>query len=276
MAAARQKTASRTLPLLRSEPHSCPYLPGLVAEDEFAFAHAIDPAAYEALLEQGFRRSGRLVYRPVCLQCRECRPLRVPVADFRPSRSQRRVARRNRDVTMRFEHPRCSDEKWRMYRDYLAYQHDGTMSDHRQDFERFLYDSPTQTLEMSYHVADRLVAVGIVDTGPTCLSSVYFFFDPAEARRSLGTYSALTEIAACRSSGRRYWYAGFFIRGCRRMSYKAHFRPYELLDRDGQWRLANPQPAPPASHPPPPTPESLPPKPTDGHPQVSPTRLPNA
>ncbi len=236
MGAASRKNPDFTLPLLRSEPHPCPYLPGLVAEDEFTCTRAIDGAAYEALLERGFRRSGCIIYRPACSDCRECRPLRVPVAAFRLSRSQRRVTRRNRDVIMQFDHPRCSDQKWRMYRDYLAYQHDGAMSDDREDFERFLYDSPTRTMEMTYHVGDRLVAAGIVDLGPACLSSVYFFFDPAEARRSLGTYSALMEIAACRSLGLRYWYAGYYIRDCRRMSYKAQFRPHELLDCDRQWR----------------------------------------
>lgn len=131
--------------------------------------------------------------------------------------------------------PEPTDEKWRIYAAYLKYQHDGAMSDLRKDFERFLYDSPTETLEMVYCVGHRIVGVGIVDVCPRCLSSVYFYFDPNEARRSLGVYSILREIQACRQRDLRYWYAGYYVRDCSRMSYKADFHPHELLRPDGQW-----------------------------------------
>ena len=224
------------LPLHRDLPHPCPYLPGLLAQDEITLASHLDGRMYEMLMNRRFRRSGRVVYRPVCRGCRQCVALRVPVASFRPSRSQRRVRRRNRDVSVEIGRPACSDEKWRIYSAYLRYQHDGTMSDRREDFEQFLYDSPTDTLEMVYRVGRRVVGVGIVDRCPGCLSSVYFYFDPAEARRSLGIYSMLTEIEVCGRWGLPYWYAGYYVRDCKRMNYKANFRPHELLGSDGVWR----------------------------------------
>lgn len=219
-----------------NEPHACPYLSGPMAREEFMIWNRLHPVLYGALMEFGYRRSGRVVYRAVCEACRECIPLRVPVAAFSPSRSQRRVRRRNRDVSVEIGEPTCTDEKWRLYTAYLRYQHDGTLSKRREDFEAFLYDSPTETLEMVFRAKGRIVGVGIVDVCPLCLSSVYFYFDPAEARRSLGTYSALIEIETCRERGRPYWYAGFFVRQSARMNYKAHFRPHELLGPDLVWR----------------------------------------
>ena len=223
-------------PLYRSGAHPCPYLPGRDAAEEMTLADWMDGAAYQHLMNLGFRRSGRLVYRPVCEDCRECIPLRIPVERFRPSRSQRRVWRRNRDVTVEVGLPEPTDEKWRLYVAYLRFQHDGTMSEGREDFLRFLYDSPIETIEMVYRVGRRVVGVGIVDACPSCLSSVYFYFDPAEAHRSLGVYSILSEIAACRQRALPYWYGGFYVRDCSRMSYKADFHPNELLGAEGLWR----------------------------------------
>jgi len=217
------------------DPRSCPYLPGrVILLDYLRFSH-LAPEAYQRLMDHGFRRSGRLVYRPCCPSCRECRALRVPVAAFQPSRSQRRTLRRNADLRVVSGPPKFEPRKIDLYNRYLREMHDGAMSGTPDELRWFLYDSPTDTLEMCYWLGERLVGVGIVDRTPTALSSVYFFFDPAERRRSLGTFSALREIEECRRQGLPYWYAGYYIRDCAKMNYKANFRPFELLAPDGTW-----------------------------------------
>jgi leucyl-tRNA---protein transferase len=230
-----------SLPLYSGQGHVCPYLPDRRAAERFAVCEYLDPTMYELLMNWGFRRSGRVVYRPTCEGCTECVPIRVPVGRFAPSRSQRRVWRRNADVSVEIGPPTCTEEKWRLYVSYLRHQHDGTMSEEYEGFEDFLYTSPAETLEMVYRVAGRIVAIGIADLCPRALSSVYCFFDPAESWRSLGVFSALREIEECRRRGLPYWYIGFYIRDCRRMSYKSSYRPNELLTRDGRW-LPTPPP----------------------------------
>jgi arginine-tRNA-protein transferase len=69
---------------------------------------------------------------------------------------------------------------------------------------------------------------------------VYFYFEPAEAKRGLGTYGILREIGFAQGSGIPYYYLGYWIEPCRSMRYKAEFRPYELLHQDGQWRGLDP------------------------------------
>ncbi|HUN80106.1 MAG TPA: arginyltransferase [Phycisphaerae bacterium] len=224
------------LPLLAGPAHPCSYLPDRTAINEFTVAGRLSGAEYHALMDRGFRRSGDVVYRPACPGCRECIPIRVPVGDFAPSRSHRRVLRKNRDVEITVASPRLSDEKWQVYASYLAAMHDGTMSDDREGLEEFLYQSPTSTLEMVYRIEGKVVAAGIVDVCPEALSSVYFYFDPLHARRSLGIFGALKEIEECRRRQIPYWYIGYYIRDCRRMNYKAQFQPCELLDENGHWR----------------------------------------
>lgn len=220
-----------------SEPHACAYLPGRTAVSRGFRCDWVPGAAYQALMDAGFRRSGRVFYQMACPGCRACTPIRVPVARFRPGKSQRRIWRRNQDLALGFGPPALTAEKHGLFRRYLAARHDGTMTGSLRELADFLYRSPTETLEVTYREpGGRLVAVGICDLTPRSLSTVYFFFDPEEARRGLGTFGSLVEIEATRSAGLPYYYLGFWVPGCPKMEYKARFEPGEVLGTDGRWR----------------------------------------
>ena len=213
----------------------CPYLPGRKAQFRCFLAGELEPEIYHALMDRSFRRSGNLLYQPNCPTCSECRQLRVPVASFRPTKSLRRIWHRNRDIRAKLIKPQLDQEKWRLYSRYLEYQHDGTMSDEYDALHTFLFCSPVRSVEFDYYLDDRLIGVSIADQSEDVLSSVYMFFDPDYADRSLGTFSALWELDHCRRAGIQYYYLGFYIKNCTKMSYKARFGPHELLDSDNQW-----------------------------------------
>jgi arginine-tRNA-protein transferase len=197
------------------------------------------PAAYQAFMDAGFRRSGKLVYQPTCRHCRACQPIRVPVATFAPDKSQRRCARRNADLRVSNGPPRPTGEKYELYRHYLREWHGSAKNDDDDvaGFKAFLYDSPVDTIEFEYRDgAGRLLAVGICDLCPDVLSSVYFYFDPSEAARGLGTFGALEEMAFARRTHLHYYYLGYWVPGCRAMEYKSRYRPSETLCSDGLWR----------------------------------------
>ena len=217
------------------EPHRCPYLPDREAQMSGFVAEALPGEFYHQLMDRGFRRSGLLVYRPACKGCRECVPLRVPVAEFKRSRSQARVWRRNREVSVAVGAPECTREKWEIYVRHLRGQHEGTMSEEYGSFREFLYESNVRSIEFVYRVGRRVVAVSIADVCAASLSSVYAFFEPGEHRRSLGTLSALQEIEYCRKAGIAHYYLGYYVRDCARMNYKARFRPHELLRDYRHW-----------------------------------------
>jgi arginine-tRNA-protein transferase len=232
--------------LVSSGEHPCPYLPGRIANNRAFLAERIDPEIYHAFMDAGFRRSGRVVYQPACPACRACMPIRVRVATFQPSKSQRRCLRRNDDLTLDVASAQPSDEKFDLYRRYVLGRHrtgEKTEQPDRESFISFLYDSPVETLDFAYRdAAGKLLAVGICDASRLSLSSVYFYFDPEQSKRSLGTYGALQEIGFAREAGIPYYYLGYWIEPCRSMRYKAEFRPCELLHPDGQWRPGPPQP----------------------------------
>lgn len=229
---------SRSIRLFQTADHRCGYYPERVAQDVLLDPHdPALPALYPAALAAGFRRSGGQVYQPRCRQCRDCRPLRLEVARFRPDRSQRRCLQDNAQLQLSVREPYCDDAVFSLYRAYLGARHAGGGMDagNRFDFEAFVRCdwSPTRFFEL--REGDRLLAVAVTDVLPEALSAVYTFFDPGEAARGLGTLAILRQIEWAREHGRQHLYLGFWIAGHPKMHYKSRYRPAELM-QDGAWR----------------------------------------
>lgn len=218
--------------------HPCPYLPDRVSRTRALWAEQMPADVYHRFMDAGFRRSGKLVYQPVCRGCRACVPIRVPVDIFHPTKSQRRCRRRNQDLHVTIAEPAATDEKYELYRRYTMVRHGRPDEDEsRQSFESFLYDSPVDTVEFTYRDAGGgLIAVGLCDVSPQSLSSVYYYFDPDESRRGLGTFGVLHEIEIAARLRIPHYYLGYWVDGCRSMQYKADFRPAEVLGPDAVWR----------------------------------------
>ena len=223
--------------------HACSYLPGRRSVNRAFMAGKMPGEVYHRFMDAGFRRSGKLVYQPVCPGCRACMPLRVPVAGFQPGKSQRRCWRKNQDLYVTRSEPEPTEEKYDLYRRYTAGWHGKPQDDEGwETFESFLYDSPVDTVEFLYRdTSGRLLAVGICDVSARSLSSVYFYHDPSESSRGLGTFGAMYEIDAARRWGIPHYYLGFWITGCGTMDYKSRFRPCEVLHPDGAWRPLEPE-----------------------------------
>jgi arginine-tRNA-protein transferase len=217
------------------EAFACPYLPGREARNVAFGLEPCPSGLYHALVDLNFRRMGHAFYRPACGACRECRALRVHVGAFRPSRAQRRCRARNADLELEIGRPSRDAERLDLYSRYLQARHDGRMDGSADEFEAFLGGSPVDTIELGFRVAGRLVAVGIADVEPLALSAVYCYFDPALASRSLGVLNILTLIEEARRRGRSWVYLGYYVRDAPSMSYKALYRPCEVLEPDLAW-----------------------------------------
>lgn len=218
------------------EPYPCPYLPRRLARQVSLGLPGHHPGLYHALMDLNFRRLGPIVYRPACGACQACRTLRVPVAEFRPDRSQRRCLAKNADLEVRVGVPEPSAEKHALYSRYLAERHDGQMSGAWVEFLGFLYASPIDTLELQFRKDGRLLAVCIADLEPAALSAVYCFYEPREARRALGVFNVLRLIEECQRRGLPHLYLGYHVADAPSMTYKADYVPCELLTADGRWQ----------------------------------------
>lgn len=223
----------RQLSLYLTGEHPCSYLDGLNARTLFVDPLAtMDTSTYQSLMDHGFRRSGDHVYRPACRDCTRCIPVRIPVKDFSPNRSQRRNWARNAPDLRLVERPAAFDpDHFALYLRYLDSRHpDGSMADDRSavSYQRFLvapWGGETCFLEM--RLDNRLVGVAVTDLLVHGLSAVYTFFDPDLSDRAPGTFAVLSQIEIAKRMGHPYLYLGYWIERSPKMAYKTRFRPIE-------------------------------------------------
>ena len=229
---------SLRLTLYLSAPQPCSYLAKQETQSLFADPQGpMDTRIYGQLVQRGFRRSGRLVYRPQCPECPQCRSARVPVATFRPRRRHRRVLRANRDLRIVPVPPAFREEHFTLYRRYTRARHaGGSMAESSaQEYMDFLVADWCATDFLEIRLGDQLLGVAVTDHLTDGLSAVYTFFDPDQPGRSLGTWAILAQIERARELGLPWLYLGYWIRDCEKMRYKTGFRPIELYDGRG-WR----------------------------------------
>jgi len=222
-------------------PSRCGYLPDQVWRLEYEQVAAATPAEYLDRMRQGWRRFGDVLFHPACPTCRACQSVRVLVERFRPDRSQRRNRQDNAEVIrLRIGKPAVTRAKLDLYDRFHAFQTDSKgWPEHEPkdaaDYTRSFVENPFRTEEWCYYLGDRLVGVGYVDDLPGGLSAIYFYYDPDERARGLGTWNVLNAIEQAQLRRVPHLYLGYYVAGCRSMAYKVRFAPNQVLGADGEW-----------------------------------------
>ena len=222
--------------------YPCSYLAGERAISQVATpTHLITTEVYGELVRSGFRRSGVFSYRPDCVECRACVPVRLPVARFAPRRNQRRSLKAHATLHARELPLMFFDEHYRLYLRYQAARHlgGGMDQDNHEQYSRCLLQRRIDSRLIEFTENGELRMVRIIDVLNDGLSSVYTFYEPDIEGASFGTYNILWQIAQCAANTLPYLYLGYWIRDSQKMAYKAGFRPIEGLI-DGHWREFEP------------------------------------
>lgn len=218
----------------------CNYLP----DQEERLLIAVDETLqtsehYGWLMHQGFRRSGSDIYRPHCLTCNACQSLRVLVQEFMPSKSQKRILKRNKGFSISVSQG-VKDNYYQLYQHYINTIHcDGSMFPATlEQFQGIVKNQVTKLHFIEIWHESTLISVAITDDIPNALSAVYTFYHPDYRKLGLGVFSILKQIEIAAKLNRQFLYLGYQIEGCQKMNYKNRFYPHQILV-ENQWQTIN-------------------------------------
>ena len=199
------------------------------------------PALMDRLWSDGWRHFGRQFFRYSLVlsetgDLQIIQPLRMELATFRPTKSQRRVLRCNSDTDIRIV-PAVVDAE----REAIFLRHrERFVSNIPESLRTFMPEDdpgkiPCECVSVEVRTGSRLIAVSYLDVGETAVSSVYAMFEPDEAWRSPGTLTLLAEMQWAAGKGKRWLYPGYATVQPSHYDYKKTFRPMDYFDWTGNW-----------------------------------------
>ncbi|UCH94653.1 MAG: arginyltransferase [Candidatus Aminicenantes bacterium] len=237
--------------LLQPVIEECPYLEYMISISETLLIKDMEDQDHEMLLGMGYRHFGEIFFRPLCKHCRKCISIRIPVQQFSPSKSVRRLYNRNKHFNVTLEQPVPTIESFELY------------NQHKRRFRRQIYESYELYVKSFFHpftfnrmlaIKDgtKLAALSHLDITANTMSAVYCYFDEKYARFSPGKYSVYKEIEIAKAMGIEWLYLGYYVPGNRHTRYKLQFKPNQAMTEDFKWidhmdasgHIVNPLPLP--------------------------------
>lgn len=230
-------TAHNPIRLFETVVDDCPYLSdqrsaSILVDPE----HKVDPHLFALLSRSGFRRSGEMLYSPKCPTCSACMSVRIPSAQFAPSKSQRRVWRKNADLEVGIEDVSFQQSHFDLYLKYQQHRHpDSSMCDtDPSKYIGFIESDFSRSKFLCLYLEGELIGISVIDQFDGGISAVYTFFDPQHSNRSLGTYAILYLCKLARMREIPFVYLGYWIAESQKMNYKRNFKPLQGY-QDRRW-----------------------------------------
>jgi leucyl-tRNA---protein transferase len=199
--------------------------------DEYFLAQQVTPAQMDYLWAQGWRHFGVFFFRYSTIRkprgLYHVTPLRLNLANFTLSPSQKRVLKKNEDL-----HYEIRDAFIDKAKEALFEQHKTRFSENvPHSIYDFLSpqpaDIPCHTKEVCLFQDGQLIAASFLDIGARATSSVYSIFEPTETKRSLGIYLILLSIAYSLQLGSQFYYPGYAYEEPSVYDYKKRLRGLE-------------------------------------------------
>jgi arginine-tRNA-protein transferase len=215
--------------------YECAYLPEKSVRMHYKYVQNASKTFATAVIARGWRRFGRYFFHPTCNGCNECKSIRIDVKNYKFSKSQRKVMRKNKETQIIVQKPTLTQAHLDLYNKYHAFKHEKDGWSHRNISQREYHENFVEGAhdfgkEVLYIVDGKLVGVDLIDILDDGISAIYFYYDPDYAHLSLGTYSLLYQIKLAQILELPWIYLGYWVDGCKAFAYKPKFQPQEILD----------------------------------------------
>ncbi len=212
----------------------CSYLDEKQQTTHYKVIDKCSANACQELIERGYRRFGKMYFRPICAECHECQSIKIDVDNFVFSKSARRVLNKAKDISIVLQHPTMTKAHLELFDKYHKYmntkkgwEYHPTTPDHY--FNSFVSGYEDFGYEVLYFFQDKLIGVDLIDILADGISSIYFYYDPDFASYSLGRLSLYKQIEFAKRYDKKWIYLGYYVEGCPSLNYKAEYTPYLTL-----------------------------------------------
>jgi len=213
---------------------TCSYLAGKEEILHYKIIQNSTKEELEEFIELGYRRFGKMFFRPVCPTCSECKSLKVDVRNFQWSKSKRRILNRAKELEIHLQKPSMSKEHLALFEKYHLYKKEKNNWDYEQVTQKGYYHSFVEGAydfgyEVLYFWQKKLIAVDLIDILPSGISSIYCYYDPDFNYYNLGKLSLYYQIILAKENNLAWIYLGYYVKECPSLAYKAEYKPYKLL-----------------------------------------------
>ncbi|WP_457745912.1 arginyltransferase [Sulfurimonas sp.] len=212
----------------------CSYLKDKEQTTHYKVIDNCSALSCQSLIERGYRRFGKMYFRPICAECNECQSIKIDVQNYIFSKSARRVMRKAKDLRLFIRQPTVTHEHLELFDKYHLYMHDKKGWDYSPTSPEHYYSSfvlghEEFGYEVLYYFENKLIGVDLIDILEDGISSIYFYYDPDFAKYSLGKLSLYNQIKYAKNANKKWIYLGYYVQDCPSLSYKSQYKPYVTL-----------------------------------------------
>jgi arginine-tRNA-protein transferase len=212
----------------------CSYLADMEQTSHYKIVSECTLSYCTTLVQRGWRRFGKMFFRPICADCNECQSVKIDALSYDFSKSERRVIRKNSNTLSVIQRPSISHEHIDLLNIYHARMHDIKGWDNNQTNLKNYYTSfvdgyDSFGYEILYFDNETLIGVDLIDIVEDGISSIYFYYHPDYSHLSLGKYSLYKQIELAKALKKEWIYLGYYVKDCPSLSYKNQFQPQKTL-----------------------------------------------
>ncbi|HFU76457.1 MAG TPA: arginyltransferase, partial [Arcobacter sp.] len=187
----------------------CSYYDDRLSDIRYKYLDNCAPETYFKMLERGWRRFGNIHFVPECKNCTECQTIRIDVANFKFTKSHKRLFNKNDDIEIYVQKPSISIEHLDLYNKYHRRMQNKKGWNNNEitpgEYKSSYVDgASTYGREILYMHQGKLIGVALSDMLPDGMSAVYCFYDHEYAHRSLGKFSILAQISIAKQANIPY------------------------------------------------------------------------